>query len=207
VNPLTDENMIAAEVYQGLLAEGSEYPGDQPYVAAGARSGLAHATWSHRGVNEGDVVFLEVGGSIRRYAGAHMRVVACGRADSEIERRAKVVAEALTAAIEAIKPGARSGDVDAACRGVIERAGYGHFFRHRTGYSLGVAFPPGWGEGHIFDLKPEDASELVPDTVFHLVPILHDPDNHGVGMSETVLVTESGCEVLTDYPRELQVRP
>ena len=136
-----------------------------------------------------------------------MRVAACGETSPEAERRAGVVADALTAAIEAIKPGARSGDVDAACRGVVEKAGYGQYFRHRTGYSLGLAFPPGWGEGHIFDLKPEDDRELRPNTVFHLVPILHDPDNFGIGMSETVLVTETGCEALTRYPRELALRP
>jgi Xaa-Pro dipeptidase len=119
-----------------------------------------------------------------------MRVVSVGDPDEEVRRRAEVVSEALTAAIEAIKPGARSGDVDAACRGMIEDAGYGHLFRHRTGYMLGVAFPPGWGEGHITDLKPHDDAVLVPNTVFHLVPILHDPGNHGIGMSETILVTD-----------------
>ena len=203
----TNENRIAAEVYQGLLEAGSEYPGDQPYVAAGWRSGLAHATWSNRQVDEGDIVFLEIGGSINRYAGAHMRVVACGKPDPEAERRADVVSEALTAAIDEIKPGARSGDVDDACRGVIERAGYGQYFRHRTGYSLGLGFPPGWGEGHIADLKPDGDTELQPNTVYHLVPILHDPSCFGIGMSESVLVTDTGCEVLTAYPRELQVRP
>lgn len=199
------ENDIAANVYGALIVSGSEYPGDHPYVAVGERSGLAHATWSGRPVNAGDIVFLEVGGCVRRYAGAHMRTVSVGEPSVEVRRRSEVVSRALTAAIERIEPGACSGDVDAACRSVIEDAGYGHLFRHRTGYSLGVAFPPGWGEGHIMDLNPGDDRKLQPNTVFHLVPILHDPGQYGIGMSETVLVTDSGCEVLTDSPRELIV--
>ncbi len=206
VKPGITENELAALVYRELLPAGSEYPGDQPYVAAGPRSGLAHATWSGRPVEHGDIVFFEVGGCVKRYSAAHMRVVSAGKPDRETNRRADVVSEALSAAIDTIRPGATSGEVDRACRGTIERAGYGHLFRHRTGYSLGIAFPPGWGEGHIMDLKPDDPAILQADTVFHLVPILHEPGVHGIGMSETVLVTDTGCEVLTDYPRELVVR-
>jgi Xaa-Pro dipeptidase len=205
IAPGRTENEIAAAVYSGMLLAGSEYPASPPYVASGPRSGLAHATWAGRVIEQGDPIYFEVGGEIRRYGGSHMRMASAGRPDPEVVRRCEVVAEALTNAIAAIKPGATSGEVDAACRSTFERAGYGPLFRHRTGYSIGVGFPPGWGEGHIIDLKPNDPRELQADMTFHLVPLLYEIGSWGVGMSETVRVTQDGCEVLTDYPRELVI--
>src|SRR5439155_3725778 len=128
-----------------------------------------------------------------------------GRADPEVTRLGAVVKAALEAAIGAIRPGVSCGAVDAACRGVVERAGYEPNFRKRTGYSVGVGFAPDWGEGHIVSLRRDDPTRLEPGMVFHMPPALRIPRQYGLGFSETVLVTATGGEVLTNHPRRLHV--
>ncbi len=134
-----------------------------------------------------------------------MRTAVLGEPSSEIQSMCDVVLQALNAAIAAIRPGVAAGSVDQACRGVIEDAGMEAMFRKRTGYSMGVAFAPDWGEGHIVSLRKDDPTELVPGMVFHIPPALRAFQRLCVGLSESVLVTEAGCEVLTQLPRELHV--
>ncbi len=206
IRPGRTENEVAAAVYGGMLRAGSEYPSSQPYVVAGARAALGHASWAGYRIRRGETVYIETGGCVRRYGGAIMRMVAVGRPSAEVRRTAAVMIRALEAILGAIRPGATSAAVDQAGRQIVEQAGLGKYWLHRTGYSIGVGFPPGWGEGHIFDLKPHDDRRLEAGMTFHLVPLLLIPDTGAMGFSETVLVTRTGCEVLTRIPRRLFVR-
>ncbi|MEE9247780.1 MAG: M24 family metallopeptidase [Dehalococcoidia bacterium] len=105
--------------------------------------------------------------------------------------------------IEAMKPGVTSGDVDNACRGAVIEAGCGENYHYRTGYSIGLGYAPGRGEGHIMDLKPNDPQVIRAGMAFHLVPVLFIEEKVGIGFSETALVTETGSEPLCEYPRKL----
>lgn len=192
------ENDLAAEVYRATLQHGSEYPGSPPYVVSGERSGLPHGTWEGRVLREGDIVFLEHSGCIKRYSAAMMRTAFLGEPPAVVRRTAGIVLEGLARAIEVIRPGVTSGEVDAACRNTILGAGFPDY-THETGYSIGVCYPPGWNESHIMNLHPGDETVLQPNMVFHLVPSLIIAEIQGhVGFSDTVVVTESGHEVLTD---------
>lgn len=205
--PGKTENDVAAAVYAATLRHGSEYPGSPPYVISGERSGLPHGTWEGRELRDGDIVFLEFSGCVKRYSAANMRTGFIGTPPPSVTGRAKAVIDALETAIATIRPGATSGEVDAAARKAILAHGFGDH-THETGYSIGVCYPPGWNESHIMNLHPGDETVLRPNMVFHLVPSLIVPELNGhVGFSETVVVTESGCEVLTDkrVARELQV--
>ena len=205
--PGRTENDVAAAVYAATLRHGSEYPGSPPYVISGERSGLPHGTWEGRELRDGDIVFLEFSGCVKRYSAANMRTGFIGTPPPSVTGRAAAVIDALETAIATIRPGATSGEVDAAARKAILAHGFGDH-THETGYSIGVCYPPGWNESHIMNLHPGDETVLRPNMVFHLVPSLIVPELNGhVGFSETVVVTESGCEVLTDkrVPRELQV--
>jgi Xaa-Pro dipeptidase len=197
------ENDIVAEVSKAMIAAGSEYPSDFPILTGGWKSGVPHTTFNRLMLQEGDAVLFELGGVYNRYTAAMMRSAVIGKFDPEIKVMYDVCVEALEAAIDAIKPGVTSGEVDEACRSVIEKAGYYENFRKRTGYSIGCAYPPSWVEGHIIDLKKDDPRVLEPGMVFHMPPALRKYDKFGVGVSETVLVTQTGCEVLTCFPREL----
>jgi Xaa-Pro dipeptidase len=194
---------VAAAAYQASVKAGGHYPASPMYVPAGPRSGIPHATWSERRLERGDVVFYELPASYHRYSGFVMRTAVLGPTPDRVRRMTDAVVAGLEAAIQAIKPGVTSGEVDAANRQAIARAGFAALHHHRTGYSLGVAYPPGSGEGHIIDLKQDDARVLEPGMVFHLVPHIYEEGVVGVGVDETVVVTEGGRDVLLDISRGL----
>jgi Xaa-Pro dipeptidase len=202
------ENQIAAAMFDATVGAGSTYMSSQPIVTSGPRSGVAHTTFDNRIVQEGDVVLLELGGCVNRYSGGLMRSVAVGKVPDEVHRMAVVCREALEAAIDAIKPGIPAGIPDAKCVEVITHAGYEPNFRKRTGYSVGVSFPPDWGEGHIISIRHGEQALLEPGMVFHMPPALRILGRWGVGTSETVMVSDTGCEVLTQgVSRDLFVKP
>lgn len=201
IAPGRTENDLAAAMLAATTAAGSEYV-RVPLVVAGPTTGQCFATWQRRPIAMGDTVLLEAAGCIHRHHAMMARCAVLGRASDVQRRYAGVIIEALERAIEAIRPGVRSGEVDAACRGVFERAGLARHFIHRTGYGIGIGFPPNWAEGRQVALKQGDPRVLEPGMAFHLVPSLFMP---GLGMviSESVVVTEDGCELLTQYPRRL----
>lgn len=197
------ERDVAAAMYAAGIGAGSEYASLPPFVASGPRSALGHATWSAREIAAGDVVFLEVSGTVRRYSAALMRSVVAGAPDPRQRAIEAALAAALERAIAAMVPGAPAEAVDAACRAPVEEAGFGDYFTHRAGYSIGVNFPPDWGEGHIASLRAGARFPLAAGMVFHVIPAVLVPGEYGIGMSETVLVTEHGGEPLGSLPRTL----
>jgi len=200
------ENDVVAEICKAMIGAGSEYTCDAPIMTAGWKSGVPHTTFTRFKMQKGDAVLFELGGNYNRYTAALMRSAVIGRQyNPKIKLMHDICVEALEAAIDAIKPGVTSGKVDEACRSVIEKAGYYENFRKRTGYSIGSGYPPSWMEAHIIDLKKDDPRVLAQGMVFHIPPALREYNKFGVGVSETVLVTENGCEVLTNFPRELYI--
>jgi Xaa-Pro dipeptidase len=175
-------------------------------VSSGPRAGVANATFGNRALALGDAVLIELWACRRRYFAALMRTVVVGEPDEEMARVGSVLERALSAAIAAVAPGATCAEVDAACRSVIEEAGYGESFRKPTGYSVGIAFAPGWGEGRIVSLRPGDGTRLEAGMVLHIAPAIRAFRRFGAGLSETVLVTGQGSEILTDFRRALLTR-
>ncbi|MBI4279998.1 MAG: aminopeptidase P family protein [Armatimonadetes bacterium] len=200
------ENDLAAEGYRAMVKAGGEFFSSQPIVTSGEKSGIPHTTFHRRALRRGDAILIEIGAVWNRYAAPQMRTAAVGEASREMRRAYDACREALEATLAAIRPGVRSLDVQAACQAVIDRHGYEPNFRKRVGYSVGVGFAPSWGEGQIMDLKHHDERELRPGMVFHVVPALREHRTFAVGVSETVTVTEKGCEILTSFPRDLFVR-
>jgi Xaa-Pro dipeptidase len=199
------ENDAVAECYRAMAKAGSEPFSSGPILTSGEKAGIAHTTFHRRMLRRGDAVLIEIGGVWNRYTSPLMRTAAVREAPGEVRRMYDACREALEASLAAIRPGACSQDVQAACQAVIDRHGYEPYFRKRVGYSLGVGFAPGWGEGHIMDLKSHDPRELRPGMVFHVVPAMRRQGEYGVGVSETVAVTETGAEILTQFSRELFV--
>jgi Xaa-Pro dipeptidase len=196
---------VAMAMMSGNIAAGGEYTGLPPFVAAGKNSYVTHATWERLELKPGDPIFLELPGCINRYHAALERTAVIEPVPEKWKEMAKVVDEALDAAIDSIRPGVRSGEVDAACRDVVRKAGYGEHYPHRCGYSIGIAFPPDWGEGHIMSLRENDPRELRAGMTFHIPPAIFIYGETAIGNSETVLVTDDSCEVITNFPRKLYV--
>ena len=187
---------------------GSEYVSSQPYVVAGKRSALCHATFERQRVKKRDVVFFEVGGCYYRYGGAIMRSVAVGKPTLKLQNAADAVLGALDAVLNAVRPGVTSGEVDAAGRNVVKKAGLGQYWLHRTGYSIGIGFSARLGRRprHRPEAERPAAAGGGDDLPHHTVPMLLVPDIGAVGFSETWTVTKTGVRVLTDTPRKLHIR-
>lgn len=166
-------------------------------VLSGGRATLPHGTAGEREIVEGDCLLFDFGGKCGNYMADITRTFAIGTTDPEWKDIYEVVKGANAAARKLASPGVKAEDVDSAARAVIEEAGYGDYFTHRTGHSLGLEVhePPYIVAG--------DKTNLQPGMTFTIEPGIYIPDKYGVRIEDDVLVTENGCESLTTFPREL----
>lgn len=186
---------IAAGIYESMIMQGGEYPSLPPFVEFG--EGLPHVTWGGREATEGMCITVEIGAVFLRYSGALTRTVTIGEPDAETRAAMTVVEAGLVAAVEHLVPGMTGEEVCAACRGPLEQAGLGDFMKNRAGYSIGVNFPPDWGEGDLFSLRYGERRRLVEGMVFHIVPSVLRPSVGEVGTSATVVVRPGRGEILS----------
>lgn len=114
------ENEIAAKVFEAMIAAGSEFPSTAPIITGGWKSGIPHTTFHRLVLREGDAILFEIGGVYNRYTAALMRSAVIGKGDPEINLMNDICSEAVQAAIDIIKPGVTSGEVDEACRGLLK---------------------------------------------------------------------------------------
>ena len=201
---ITEDDLMAA-TYQGLFKMGSEFPGLPPLITAGVRNSMGHAMAEGNPVSDGDPVYFEVGASIKRYHAATMRIGYVGTPPKLFHDLHDMCCRAMDAALAQMKPGVAAEDVDHAARSIIDEAGYGGQFRHKCGYSIGIALPPDWSEARTMMLRGGETRPLQPGMVFHVLPAVFEYKLYGVGVSETVLITEDGHEILTDVERKLHV--
>ena len=193
------ERELAAELTMQLLRGGSdsEIP-FTPIVSSGPNSANPHASPSNRALTPGDMLVIDWGASYNGYISDITRTFAVGEVESEMEQIATIVLQANTAGRLAIRPGVPAGEVDQAARSVIEAAGYGRFFTHRTGHGLGM-------EGHEEPyIRSGSDLPLAAGMTFTIEPGIYLPDRNGVRIEDDVVVTEQGMESLTDLPRELK---
>jgi Xaa-Pro dipeptidase len=146
-------------------------------------------------------VFFEVGATVHRYNAPMMSTVIVGDLSAEMREAEALVREAVAAAKAEIAPGRPTGEADAAARAVIARNSFGATQYTRVGYSVGIACTPGWGEGHIIDIKPGESRPFRENMCFHLIPFLQIPGKAAVGLSEVIRVTADGCESFNSLER------
>ncbi len=204
IAPGKTDNDVAAALYRGSIEAGSEYFGHPPMVVAGPRSALCFALWRRKEIQRGDVVLLEGAGVIDRYHALMARSAVVGPPNDEHKATADALIGILETAVENIRPGLPAGEIDRLCRARIEKKGLEKYFKSRTAYGIGIGFPPNWAEGHIYAIRPDDPMIIQPNMTFHVIPTLFRED-FGMAISDSVRVTEEGCEVLTQYPRDLVV--
>ena len=202
IAPGRTDNEIAAALYQGSIAAGSEYIGHPPMVATGPRSALCFALWKRNTIREGDVVLLEGAACVDRYHAIMARSAVVGRATKEQKETAAALIDVLETACAMIRPGLTSAEVDHACRSRVEARGLGAYYKSRTAYGIGIGFPPNWAEGHIYAIRPGDPLVLQAGMTFHIIPTMFR-EEFGMAISDSVVVTKDGCELLTRRPRAL----
>lgn len=186
------ERELASELTLQLLRNGSdaEFP-FQPIVAFGPNSANPHAVPSSRALQEGDLVLIDWGAGVDGYYSDLTRVFTHGNVEDELQKIAAIVAEANRAGCAAGGPGVPAGEVDKAARRVIDEAGYGNFFIHRTGHGLGM-------EAHEEPyIRGDNQVKLEPGMTFTVEPGIYLPGQGGVRIEDDVVVTPEGPRVLT----------
>lgn len=197
------ENEIAAAVHAAMFEAGSEWVAMGPFLCSGPRSGLRHATWRRRILKPGETFTIEIAAAYNRYHSAIFRTGCVPPVPDKVRRFRDVCLEGLAAGLAKMRPGNTCADVHNAVQATIDKSGHADLFRKRSGYSLGIAFAPGWGEGEVIDLAPENETVLAPGMVFHIPVTLCQFGEFTVGASETAVVTASGNRVLNSIDRAL----
>jgi Xaa-Pro dipeptidase len=196
------EAELASELTLQLLKAGSqpEMP-FSPIVASGPNSANPHAVPTSRPLGRGDQLIIDWGASCQGYISDLTRTFAMGEADEEFLRIGKIVLEANRAGYAVARPGLPMGEVDRAARGVIESAGYGEYFIHRTGHGIGME---GHEEPYIYGANTQP---LETGMAFTIEPGIYLPGRGGVRIEDNVVVTQDGIDCLSDLPRELMILP
>lgn len=196
------DSEVAAAAHQAAIAAGSEPMCAQPYVTTGFRSGIPHTSHLRYAIEQGDPVCLEISGNYERYNAPLMRTVFVGEPPDGATRLGEAAMSALEAVLATCRPGVIAEDVAAIASKELPLDDPEILFHHTYGYSIGVGFPRTWAdvpgltliEGHTFALEP--------GMVFHCTMSPRRNAQYGIFLSETFAITEAGCEVLTDFPRE-----
>jgi Xaa-Pro dipeptidase len=200
MRPGVSESEITSQLTIELFKAGSatELP-FQPIVASGPNSANPHAVPSSRKLERGDLVVIDWGATFEDYCSDLTRTFAIGTLSDELRKIYETVKAANAAGRKVGQPEIEAGEIDRAARAVIDSAGFGEFFIHRTGHGLGM-------EGH----EPPymfGANEFLLNTgmVYTVEPGIYLPGKGGVRIEDDIVVTPNGCESLSDFPRELQI--
>ena len=194
------EQEVSSEISARLFEQGSDtklpFP---PIISSGPNGANPHALPSERKLAIGDIVVIDWGANVEGYFSDICRTFAVGDVEDEFVKIHKIVRAANAGARAAVRPGASCAEVDDAARDVIEQAGYGEYFIHRTGHGLGM-------ETHEEPyIRAGNQMKLKPGMTFTIEPGIYLPDRVGVRIEDDVVVTEDGMESFTDMPRDLRL--
>jgi Xaa-Pro dipeptidase len=199
VHPGMTEQEIAAELMVRLLRAGSEGVPFAPLVQTGPNTASPHGVTGARRLQHGDLLLFDYGAAVGGYPSDITRTFAVGEIEPELAHVYQIVQAANAAGRAAARPGVPCQHVDRATRRVIEEAGYGSYFIHRTGHGLGLEVhePPYIVEGN------EQTLEV--GMTFTVEPGVYLPGRGGVRVEDNVVITADGCESLTTFERRLRV--
>ncbi len=207
IDASVSERHLAAECERAMIEAGGTFPGFGPFIRSTARLGEEHTTWTDHRLDDGEAVFLELAGCVARYHAPLGRLVHVGRAPESARAMASVCCDAFDAVVGALRPGATFGEAYESWQRVVDRAGLAHYRRHHSGYAVGIGFPPSWtGGNQVTALRPGSPMELKTGMAFHVLSWLMGTGRGDFFMSNTVLLTADGPEVLTHEPASMAVR-
>lgn len=182
----------------GHMIDG-DYTAIVPLIAAGEAADAPHLTWTASPLAAGETVSIELAGAHHRYHAPCSRTFALGQVSTAVQRLSELTVEALTRAVEGVRPGRTAGDVAGEYWNFLKQHGLEK--ESRLGYSIGIGYPPDWGENTV-SIRPDDPTVLAPDMTFHFIAGMW-MDGIGCEFSESLRVAPDGVELLTHVPREL----
>jgi Xaa-Pro aminopeptidase len=196
LRPGVKECEVAAEMEYVARRAGAEEMSFPTIIASGARSALPHGRATEQVIAPGGFVVCDFGVILAGYCSDQTRTVWVGAASEEARQAYESVREAQEAAIAAVRPGISAGEVDAAARRVLRKAGLGRYFTHSTGHGVGLEIheAPKVAAGQKEVLKPGMVITIEPGVYF--------PGKWGVRIEDMVAVNEGGCEVLTPTSKD-----
>jgi len=200
-----DEGNILAAMQGVIFAGGGDYPGNEFIIGSGKDALLCRYKSGRRKLDSQDQLTLEWAAAYRHYHAAMMRTIPVGHANENHKKMHKVCMDAMQSCKEALQPGRPIGEVFDAYAKTCDTAGMQDHRLNATGYSLGTTFAPNWMDWPMFyHANPVIAK---PNMVFFLHMILMDSDtNHAICFGHTVVMTETGCESLSNRPMDLIVK-
>lgn len=206
VEPGIRKSDLVAEIYdagiRGVDGFGGDYAAIVPLLPSGADASAPHLTWDYKPMKSGEGTFFEIAGCYRRYHCPLSRTVFLGKPTQAFLDAEKATLEGMEAGLAAAKPGNVCEDIANAFFAVLKK--YGIVKDNRTGYPIGLSYPPDWGE-RTMSLRPGDRTELKPGMTFHFMTGLWLEDM-GMEITESIVITESGVECLSNVPRRLVVK-
>jgi Xaa-Pro dipeptidase len=200
---------VSAACHAAMFRAGSEYPGFGPFIrSTRKRPGDEHTTWRGDVFEAGDPVLLEIGAAYRKYQAPMGRLVYIGSAPHDAEQAADLSIKGMAAIKDAVTPGATVGDVYDAWHDVAASGGLPDYHRHHCGYLVGIGFPPSWtGGSMVTSLQRHGQLRLQAGMAFHLHSWFTETGRGDYFISNTAILTDDGCEILTRRtPEALQVR-
>ncbi|MGI9372355.1 MAG: ectoine hydrolase DoeA [Hyphomicrobiales bacterium] len=204
--PGLKKNDLVAEIYHtsvsGADGHWGDYPAIVPMLPSGMDATAPHLTWDDRPFKQGEATFFEIAGAYRRYQCPQSRTIYLGTPPQKYLDAERAVLEAVEAGLEHAKPGNLCEDIAIAFYDTLNKHGFEK--DSRTGYAIGISYPPDWGE-RTMSFRRGDKSVLQPGMTFHFMPALW-LDDGGLEITEPILITDTGVECLCETPRALVIK-
>ncbi len=198
LQPGISEQGVALELEYQMRKLGAEKPAFDTIIASGIRGALPHGKASDKIIEVGDLVTMDFGAVYQGYHSDITRTVSIGQANPKQREIYNIVLAAQLAGVQAVQPGKMGMDVDAVSRKIITDAGYGNYFGHGLGHGVGLAIHE---EPRLS--QANTTTSLAEDMVVTIEPGIYLPNWGGVRIEDTVLVSATGCEVLTASSKKL----
>lgn len=201
------KNELVAEIYRvgikGIDGHGGDYPAIVPLLPSGSEASASHITWDDKPLKNNENTFFELSGCYKRYHCPLSRTLFLGTPDQKFLNAEKALLKALDKGLALAKPGNKTSDIANALDAVMNEFGIDRNGA-RCGYPIGVSYPPDWGE-RTMSLRSTDNTVLEPGMTFHFMPGIWQKD-WGMEITETILITETGVEALSNFPRKLFIK-
>jgi len=200
---------LVADIYDaGLrfdesIGAGGDYPAIVPLLPSGEAASAPHLTWDDQPMKFGEGTFFEIAGVYRRYHCPLARTIYLGSPPRHFLDAEKAVLEGLQAGLDVARAGNRCEDIAASFFSVLHK--YGIEKDNRTGYSIGLSYPPDWGE-RTMSLRMGDTTELQPNMTFHFMTGLW-MDGWGFETTESFVIRDGNPELLAEVPRQMRSKP
>ena len=206
INPGVRQCDAVAEIQKTLFNGTTEFGGEYSSIATllptGKGTSASHLTATQDKFVSGEATIIELSGTYKRYHATMARTVLLGKPDQKKIDAMKATNEALEAGISVTKPGNTANDVAQKFWSVLDK--YNIKKESRTGYSIGIGYPPDWGE-HTLNISKHDKTILQPNVTFHMIAVMQFGD-WGVEASEAIRVTENCSEIFCNMSKELYIK-